>query len=290
MASSTAYVSPDYFHALRIPILAGRTFTDSDTSTSESVAMVNVSFAKKHMGTLDVIGFHLGLGGKRCTIVGLVGDVKKRPGIHANAPLSTEPMYYVPFTQVDQAYLKLVHVWFQPSWVVRTNAPIIGLPEAMQKALSASAPSLPFSGFYRLGDLQELALSEQRVQVFLLSTLAALALLLSIVGVYGLVANAVAQRRREIGIRMALGSTLPRAMRNVAGSGMMAVLLGLSAGLILATFVLGIMRNQLYGVRSLDPATLIAVSVFLFSAALLASFAPTLRIASIDPASTLRAE
>jgi ABC-type antimicrobial peptide transport system permease subunit len=201
-----------------------------------------------------------------------------------------EPMYYVPFTQVGQAYLKLVHVWFEPSWVVRTYAPITGLPEAMQKALAGSAPSLPFSGFYRLGDLQELALSEQRVQVFLLSILAALALLLSIVGVYGLVANAVAQRRREIGIRMALGSTLPRAMRNVAGSGMTAVLLGLSTGLILAAFVLRIMKNQLYGVRSLDPATLIAVSVFLFSAALLASFAPTLRIASIDPASTLRAE
>jgi predicted permease len=290
MASSTAYVSPDYFHALRIPVLAGRAFVDNDTSTSEPVAMVNVSFAKKYMGTLDVIGLHLGLGGTRCAIVGLVGDVKKRPGIDANAPLSTEPMYYVPFTQVDEAFLKLVHVWYEPSWVVRTNAPITGLPEAMQKALSAAAPSLPFSGFYRLSDLQELALSEQRVQVFLLSTLAALALLLSTVGVYGLVANAVAQRRREIGIRMALGSTLPRAMRNVAGSGMIAVLLGLSAGLVLATFVLRIMKNQLYGVRSLDPATLIAVSVFLFSAALLASFAPTLRIASIDPASTLRAE
>jgi ABC-type antimicrobial peptide transport system permease subunit len=191
---------------------------------------------------------------------------------------------------VNQSYLKLIHVWFEPSWIVRSNGPIAGLPEAMQKALATPVPSLPFSGFYRLADLQDLALSQQRVEVMLLTVLASLALVLSIVGVYGLVSNVVVQQRREIGIRMALGSTLPRAMRSVASSGMTAAIMGLGAGLILATFVLRIMKNELYGVRSLDPATLIAVSVFLFSAALLASFAPTLRIASIDPASTLRAE
>jgi predicted permease len=290
MASSTAYVSPEYFHTLRIPVLAGRAFAESDTSTSEPVTIVNASFARQHMGTLDVIGLHLGLGESRCTVVGLVGDVKKPPGININAPLSTEPMYYVPYTQVSQSYLKLIHVWFEPSWIVRSTGPIAGLPEAMQKALATPAPSLPFSGFYRLADLQDLALSQQRVEGLLLTVLASLAFVLSIVGVYGLVSNVVVQQRREIGIRMALGSTLPRAMRSVASSGMTAAIMGLCAGLILATFVLRIMRNELYGVRSLDPATLIAVSVFLFSAALLASLAPTLRIAKIDPASTLRAE
>jgi predicted permease len=288
--SSTAYVTPEYFQALRIPILAGRALLDSDTSSSEPVAVVNVSFAKKHLGTLDVVGLHLGLGKTRCTVVGLVGDVKKRPGMNAIAPLSSEPMFYVPFTQVDRSYLTLVHVWYQPSWIGRTYRPIDGLDGSMQKALTAAAPSLPFSGFYNMADLEALALSQQRVEVLLLSVLSGLALLLSLVGVYGLVSNVVAQRRREIGIRMALGSTLSRAMKSAAKPGIIAVSLGMGAGLILAVLVLRVLKSELYGVRSLDPMTLVITPLLLFAAALLASFAPTRRIASIDPASSLRTE
>lgn len=290
LSSSTAYVTPDYFHALRIPVLAGRSFNDGDTSTSEPVVMVNVAFARKHMGALDVIGRHLGLGKTTCTVIGLTGDVKKRPGISVNAPLSTEPMFYVPYTQLSEPYLKLVHGWFEPSWIVRSRGPIAGLNGAMQKAMSDAAPSLPFSGFYNLDDLQAAALSEQRMEVALLTALSSLAFLLSIVGVYSLVSNLVAQRRREIGIRMALGSTLPRAMRTMATSGIFAAVLGLGAGLILAVFALRVLASVLYGVRSLDPVTMLAASLLLLAAALMASFAPTLRIARIDPASTLRAE
>jgi predicted permease len=288
--SSTAYVTPDYFRALRIPILAGRSFDDRDTSTSEPVVLVNVSFAKKHLETFNVVGLHIALGKTRCTVVGLVGDVKKRPGIDANAPLSAEPMYYMPFTQVGESYLKLVHVWFSPSWIVRSGKPIDGLAGSMQKALADTAPSLPFSGFYSMADLQALALSQQRVEVLLLSALSGLALLLSLVGVYGLVSNVVAQRRREIAIRIALGSTLGRAMKGAAMPGIIAVSLGIGTGLILAVLALGVLKSELYGVRSLDPATLVVACLALFAAALLASFAPTRRIAMIDPASSLRVE
>ncbi|HEY6307637.1 MAG TPA: ABC transporter permease [Candidatus Angelobacter sp.] len=290
LGSSTAYITPEYFRALRIPILAGRAFTDDDASTSEPVVVVNVSFAKQHLGTLDVVGLHLGLGDTICSVVGLVGNVKKPPGMFMNAPLSTEPMFYIPFTQVDQPYLKLVHGWFQPSWMVRGQGPIAGLPEAMQRALSKADPELPFSSFHSLDDLEATALSQQRVEVLLLTVLSGLAFLLSIVGVYGLVSNMVVQRRREIGIRMALGCQLGQAMTTVAGSGLVAVGFGLGTGLILSAFALRVLKSQLYGVRNLDPATLIGVSLFLLSAALLASFAPTLRIARIDPAATLRAE
>ena len=290
MASSTAYVTPEYFQALRIPVLAGRAFTDSDTSASEPVVMVNVAFAKQHLGNLDVIGRHIALGETTCTVIGLTGDVKKVPGISQKAPLCTEPMYYVPYTQVSQPYLALVHVWFEPSWIVRSAKRIEGLPAAMQKALAEAAPTLPFSGFYSLGDLQAAALSQQHTEVTLLTALSGLALLLSIVGVYGLVSNLVVQQRREIGIRMALGSTLPRAMRTVVGPGISAAVLGLGAGLILSFLTLRILRSELYGVGSLDPATLVAASLFLFCMTLLASFAATLRVARIDPAATLRAE
>jgi predicted permease len=288
--SSTAYITPDYFRALRIPVLAGRSFTDDDTSSSEPVAIVNVSFAKKHMGTLNVVGLHLGLGKTKCTVVGLVGDVKKRPGMVVTAPLATEPMFYIPYTQVDQAYLKLVHIWFQPSWLARGQGPTAGLPGAMQSALRKAVPGLPFSGFHSLQDLEAEALSQQRLEVLLLTVLAGLALLLSILGVYGLVSHLVVQRRREIGIRMALGCQLPRAMTTVAGSGLTAVISGLAGGLILSGFTLRVLKSELYGVHNLDPATLIAVLLLLLAAALVASFAPTLRIAKIDPAATLRAE
>jgi ABC-type antimicrobial peptide transport system permease subunit len=128
------------------------------------------------------------------------------------------------------------------------------------------------------------------VEVLLLSVLSGLALLLSLVGIYGLVSNVVAQRRREIGIRMALGSTLSRAMKSAAKSGIIAASLGMGTGLILSLLALRVLKSELYGVRSLDPLTLVATSVLLFLAALLASLAPTRRIATIDPASSLRAE
>jgi predicted permease len=290
MGSSTAYVSPEYFRALGIPILAGRAFTDADTEKSEPVALVNESFAKKHMGTLDVIGLHLGLGKKSATVVGLVGNVTKRPGIEFTAPLATEPMYYVPYTQVDEGFLKLVHTWFQPSWLVRAQGPITGLPQAMQGALAEADPRLPFSGFFEMSDLQVLALSKQRVEVLVLTFLAVLALLLSVVGIYGLVSNIVVERRREIGIRMALGCQLGQAIRTVAGSGMIAASAGLGGGLLISFFALRLLKGQLFGVASLDPATLIAVSLGLLLATAAASFLPARRIVRIDPAATLRAE
>ena len=290
MASSTSYVTPDYFRAFRIPVLAGRFFTDDDTAESARVVIVNVSFAQKFFHSMDVLGRHIRVGDDLRAVVGLVGDVTKEPGIMIQAPLATEPMYYIPATQVSGPYVTLVHTWFQPSWIVRSQGPISGLNEQMQKALQEAAPNLPFAAFHKMTDLQARALSQQRTEVMLLSALASLALLLSIVGVYGLVSNLVAQRRREIGIRMALGCSMARAMVEVGRSGVLAVCVGLAVGLGAAAFALRVMKSQVFGIRSLDPITLTAVSFLLLLAACVASFAPTLRIARINPASTLRAE
>jgi len=290
MASSSSYITPDYFRAFRIPVIAGRVFTDEDTSESAKVAIVNASFARKFFHSMDVVGRHLRLGDDLCTVVGVVGDVTKEPGVMIQAPLATEPMYYVPATQVSTAFLTLVHTWFQPSWIVRSSGPISGLDEQMQKALEKAAPNLPFAEFHPMSDLQATALSQQRVEVMLLTVLASLALLLSLVGVYGMVSNLVAQRRREIGIRMALGCTLSQAMVEIGRSGVIAVILGLGVGLGASAFSLQAIKSQLFGVRSLDPVTLIAACVLLLLAACVASFAPTLRIARINPASTLRSE
>jgi len=184
----------------------------------------------------------------------------------------------------------MYHVWLRPSWIVRTYGPIDGLPAAMQKALAQADPALPFSGFHQMADLENETLDRQRMEVFLLGVLAALALVLSMIGIYGLVSNLVTQRTREIGIRMALGSTLQKTMTQIAKSGMVAAGFGAAAGLGLAAVAVRILSGELYGVRPYDPVTFLAILAVLFAVVVIASFAPTARIARIDPASILRAE
>jgi macrolide transport system ATP-binding/permease protein len=287
--TSAAYVTPEYFQALRIPLLSGRIFSESDTSTSQHVVVVNESFARKFMGTTNVVGRHISSAGTVSLIVGVVGDVTKKPGL-VPAPLASEITYYMPAAQVDGPSAAMLHVWFQPSWIVRSQRPIADLSESMQKAIASVDPQLPVAGFHHLSDLQALALRQQRFQVLLLGTLAALALVLSLVGIYGLVSNMVAQRTREIGIRMALGSSVRQAMMEVGSSGVIAVSLGLAGGLALSAVSVRLIKSQLYGVQTYDPLTFLAVLALLTIAATAATFLPTRRIANIDPASTLRAE
>jgi len=183
-----------------------------------------------------------------------------------------------------------VHVWFQPSWIVRTTGPVDGLTEQMQRALSSVAPGLPFSGFYRMSDLQANALAMQRIEVALLSSMAGLALLLSAVGIFALVASLVTQRTREIGIRIALGSTIRQAMTHVSSSGIRAAGVGLVLGLVFCFLALRSMRSVLYGIGVYDLPSLFAVVGTLAAVTLLAAIIPALKIARIDPAKTLREE
>ncbi len=144
--------------------------------------------------------------------------------------------------------------------------------------------------WYQMRDLLAKTLTTQRVEVALLSTMAALALLLSAVGIFGLMANIVAQKTREIGIRMALGSTIREAMLNIGATGIRASALGLILGLILCAGTLRVMRSVLYGIGVYDAPTILLVVVVLGSATFIATAVPTLRIARIDPAETLRQE
>lgn len=288
--SSLAYVTPGYFQTLRIPILAGRGITDSDTSTSQPVVVVNVDFAHTFFDESVPIGRHFQTSGHTYTIVGVVSNVAKRPGMGGNAPLATEPLFYVPGAQTDQGLVNMAHVWLQPSWIVRTVGPVEGLNSAMQKALSTVDSNLPFSGFHSMDDVLAENLMFQRVEVALLSALAGLALLLSAIGVYGLVSNLIAQRTREIGIRMALGSSTGRAMFDVGSTGFAAASIGVGLGLALSFAALRVLGSQLYGVREYDPLTLTLVPLTLAVISSIASCLPTLRIARINPAQTLRME
>jgi macrolide transport system ATP-binding/permease protein len=281
------YVTPGYFDTLQLPVLAGRVFIDADGPISQRVAVVNQAFARKFYGGTNPVGRYIN---KDTLIVGEVADVSVSPGLDVDAPLSSEQLMYIPAAQVSGQYLSLVHVWFQPDWIVRTAAPVEGISAAMQRALASADPNVPFSGFYSMNDLMAQTLTTQRIEVALLGTMSALALLLSTLGIFALVSNIVAQRTREIGIRLALGSTVSKAMVQVGRSGAGASLIGVLLGLILSTGTLRVMRSILYGVRVYDVVTLTAVVLTLLLVSLLAIILPTLKIAKIDPANTLRQE
>ena len=285
--SGELYVTPRYFETLEIPLLAGRYFSSSDGPNAQPVAIVNRTFARKFYAGENAVGHTINKG---TVIVGVVADVPVAPGLDSTAPLDSEQMVYIPAGQFNAKLLALVHVWFQPSWIVRTAKPVTGLTEEMQQAMAEADPGLPFSGFYSMKEVLAKQLAMQRVEVALLSTLAGLALLLSAVGIFALVANIVAQRTREIGIRIALGASLSQAMTRVCAAGVRATAAGLAVGLALCAAVLPVMRGVLYGVLVYDAKTGIAVVAALMAVSLLAVTVPALRIARIDPARTLREE
>jgi predicted permease len=291
--ATSIYVTPGYFDTLRMHLLSGRDFNAGDTANSQPVAIVNESFARLYLDRRDAVGRHLGEGddkSKPKEVVGVVPDVVKTPGIDSAAPLTTEPTIYVPATQVDSEFFAMVHTWFQPSWIVRTRGPVGGITGAMQKALAAADPTLPFSGFYSMADLQRRALDMQRMEVILLSVLAALALLLSAIGVYGLIANLVVQRKREIGIRLALGSSIRGAMFEIGRLGIWATALGVVIGMATSFLALRTMKGFIYGIQMYDPATLIGTVLVLIAVAVAATFLPTRRITRINPTTILREE
>jgi predicted permease len=287
VAAHEVYITPDYFTTLQIPFFAGRSFADADGPHTQRVAIVNQTFVRKFFHGANPVGRYLDKGS---IIVGVVGDVAMAPGFDAVAPLTSEETMYVPATQMEARQLSLLHVWFQPSWIVRTSGSVEGLTAQMQRALASVDPNLPFSGFYRMHDLLAKTLAMQRVEVALLSAIAGLALMLSAVGIFALVANIVAQKTREIGIRMALGSTIRQAMVNVGAPGIRAAFLGLILGLMLSAGALRAMHTVLYGVSVYDVPTILSVVLMFTSVTLIAGTVPTLRIARIDPAETLRDE
>jgi predicted permease len=290
--ASLLYVTPGYFSTLRIPFFSGRSFTDGDTAVSQPVVIVNQAFARRFLNDPSPLGRHLKISGERIyTVVGVVANVAKRPGMQQTAPISTEPVFYLPATQTPQGLVNIAHIWFQPSWIVRThNANQSATIRLMQQALARVAPDLPFSGFYSMDQILREQLQQQRIEVLLLTALAGLALLLSVIGIYALVSNLVVQRTREIGIRLVLGSTTSEAMLAIGSSGAVATVGGVGAGIALSFAALRVLSSEIYGVQVYDPLTLIAVPCLLGIVAAAAICLPALRIAHLRPAETLRSE
>ncbi len=284
------YITPEYFQTLRIPLLRGRLLTGADGPGSTRVVVVNEAFVRKYLPEQDPLGSHLRIDGAPSEIVGVVGDVQQRPGWGDYGPLAPMPGAFMPAAQTSDKFLQLAHTWFSPSWVVRTSVPQGGVIAGMQRAVEAIDPQLPFAGFRSMADVRSRSLSEQRVGAILLTILGGLALVLAAVGIYGLIANSVAERTRELGIRMALGATTGQAMRAVALPGVALALGGVIVGCVLARAAAQVLRHLVWGVSATDAVTfgMVALTLLLVSAA--ASFIPALRVARLNPAQTLREE
>ena len=231
------YVTPDYFQTLRIPLEQGRFFRPSDGPASAPVLIVNQAFVKKYLGKQQIIGNHLFTEDQGREIVGVVGDVQQQPGWGDDIPLTAPPTLYIPAAQTPDAFLKGIHIWFSPNWVVRAA----GSPQSVMRGIEEVAAKIdsmvPIAAFHTVQDLRSRSLAFQRFQALLLAALSALAL--AIVGIYGLMSQSVAERRRELGIRIALGSTLERAIRDAAAPGILLALGGVVAGCLLGMMSAG---------------------------------------------------
>jgi predicted permease len=283
--TNLTYVTPEYFTAFRIPLLRGRAFSIADSVDSAKVCIVNQAFVKRYLMTGDALGQPLSDG----VIVGIAGDVLEgRAGWGDAGPVAAMPEVYIPATQ---AYaLSLLHTFMSPSWIVRSSLDGAQVSKAIEDATRSADPMLPMAAFRSVRDVKLESLTFQRFLAALAGTIAGLAMVLSVMGIYGLISNLVTERTKELGIRMALGSGVGRAINVALRPGLIWVLGGVVVGSAAAFGFERFLKSYLYGVQPGDPITLFAVGAGLLLATALASLIPASRIARLNPADTLRSE
>jgi predicted permease len=284
------YATPGLFATLRIPLRSGRTLADGDTATAPPVVVVSQGFVDALTGGESPVGRRIRLGPRELEIVGVVGDVRiTGTGFRLEEdPLTTGPLVYLPAAQAGDGLMR-VHASYSPSWTVRARDPAAAAA-ALRAAITGADPTLPVGSVQPITALRADATATQRLLMTLVGVLAAAALLLSATGIYGLVAHGIAERRRELGVRMALGATAPRIVRSVALSGIAVAAGGAVVGMALAWIAVRVLDSRaiFWGVGSHDPATFAGVAAFLLVVAALASVVPARKILELDPAKTLR--
>jgi predicted permease len=283
------YVTPEYFDALRVPIVRGRAFTSSDAAGAPLSVIVNQAFVRRYSPDEDPIGRQIVTGSDTRTIVGVAGDVQQKVAFGNFGPFGMPPGAYVPEAQISNGFVTLVHTWFSPSWIVRLSGPQEGVISQMQKAVASVDPLLPVVKFRTLDDVRGEAVATPRAQALLLGTLAGLALLLAAVGLYGLVANTVAERTRELGIRMALGASAGQAIASAAAPGIALAAAGVAIGTFAARLGATTLQHLVWGVSVADPLTFALAAGTVLLVACVAAVVPALRIVRLNPVRALRA-
>lgn len=276
-------ISPEYFSTLRVPLLAGRFFTDADAAGGQKVAIVNESFAKHFCGApAACLGRMMGTGaGDRVKlelqIVGIVRDFK-----HSDLRTAPPPTFYRPLKQMPPAG--------QLHFYLRTASDSAQTLNDVRTAMRRLDASLALDGLHTMEEQIDSSLSEERMVSMLALAFGALTTLLAGVGLYGVLAYSTAQRTAEIGIRMALGSSRMGVAKIVLGDVLRMAGIGVVVALPLSVAASHTMKQQLFGVTAFDPLTMLAVTVLIFAVAMMAALLPARRAASVNPVQALRAE
>jgi predicted permease len=268
-----AMVTPDYFRAIGAPLLRGRTFDARDHANAPQVGLLNEAAVRKWFPNQDPIGRRV-ISGRPLDVVGVVGDVLQRnPGQPAMAQL---------FLAHAQRTNRTVQI------VVRGSGDPLARAAAIRERIRALDPNLPIAEFTPLDQVVARSVARPRFYTSLLTLFAAVALALAATGIFGVMSYTVAQRAREISIRMALGARTIDVLRAIVGHAMVLAGIGVALGIVGAIALGRVIRNQLFGVGLFDPLTLVAVVVVLFGSAALASLLPARRAAGVDPATAFR--
>ncbi len=276
-------IQPGYFHTMGIPLVAGRDFTARDNAGAPAVVIINERFARRYFPGENALGKRLRIGppleGKRSPvreIVGIAGDVKSSrldAGVH--------PQVYTPHAQdpFNEMYVAL-----------KTETDPHGFVSAVRAKALALDRHQAFYDVRTLDERRDASVAQQRFSMLLFAIFASVALILTAVGLYGVIAYSVTQRTREIGIRMALGAQSSDVLKLVIGQAMVLVFAGAVAGLGAALALTRTMRSLLFGVSGTDPVTFSVILLLLALVALVAAWMPARRAATVDPLISLKYE
>ena len=273
------FVSPEYFAAMKIPIRRGRVFTDTDRLDTEPVALVDDVLARQYWPGQNPVGQHIRRGSATpwATIVGLVGHVR-------HSSLGGEDVkgkYYYPLYQVPPPYV---------TFVVRTPSDPARLAGGIRDAVRGVDATQPVAEVRLLSEMVNSSLAPRRFVVTVLGVFAALALLMAVIGLYGVISYSVTQRTQELGVRMALGAQPGEILVLVLGQGMRLALAGAGIGLVAALVASRLLRSQLFHVSAFDPVTFFLMAGVLIGAAMLATYIPARRATRVDPMVALHYE
>jgi predicted permease len=276
-------VTPEYFSAMQIPLIYGRGFTDDDGPGRPQALVVNETLARKYFGTIDAVGHRLRQGdqGKWVTVTGVVGDVR-----NMSREAAAAPQMYLSFWQGDLDIAPVNGADF----TVRSSLPADAVIRQMRAMMRNLDPKLALADVRTMSDLESEAAARRRFQATLLAVFSVVAMLLALIGVYGLMAFSVQQRTGEIGLRMALGATRGGAVKLVLREGLTLLAAGLGIGLVAAAGLAQLLKGFLYQVPTIDPVTYTLVPLLLCAATTVACWIPSARAAGVDPMSALRHE
>ncbi|MGA3225522.1 MAG: ABC transporter permease [Acidobacteriaceae bacterium] len=268
-------ITPQYFSAMNIPLIAGRFFTEGDVSSGSPPTIVNQQFAKVYFANRNPIGGRISTDDNHSqwsTVVGVVADVR-----HTSLEEAPQPQMYVPDYDAG-------------SIVVRSVLPPFAVVAEIRTTLKSIDPGLGLADIRTMGDLVSEASAQRRFQTTLLTVFAGMALFLAMVGLYGLMAYSVSRRSRELGIRMALGAQRADVLLTVLRKAAFLLCLGLVSGLACSWMATRTIQAFLFGVGAHDPATILLVCLLLAVCGFIAALIPARRAASIDPMHSLRTE